>query len=77
MSLKEVTMYTVICDRCGKDQGKDNEIRAWDYPGFAVREALDGFWIEHKGKHYCPACTEWDEDKGKYTPKQEASCQES
>lgn len=82
MSILKVEMYTVVCDRCGQVSGEGQEICAWNEPGFAVNEALDSFdWIEvdpskivpNTEKHYCPNCTEWDEEKDERIPKSEAN----
>lgn len=62
--IKEVTMYTVECDRCKKTSGEDSEYAGWGDKDYAVEEAMSDDWIEHTdGKHYCPDCyTINDED---------------
>ena len=74
MSIQKVEMYTVICDRCGDNAFEGNDIYAWAEKRFAVNEAIDSFdWIEvdpsSSEKHYCPNCTEWDEEKDERIPK--------
>lgn len=60
--IKEVTMYTVICDNCGHDVNKDAEYSAWNDRDYAVECALESDWIEKDDKHYCPECFSYDDD---------------
>ena len=59
MALKEVTMYTVICDGCGKDAGEGSEIVAWSDQSGAVETADYSDWSVHRsdGRHLCFDCT--------------------
>ena len=63
--IRPITIYTVICDRCGKDVNQDEEYLGWKDSGYAVECAVDSYeWIELNGKHYCDDCWEWnDEDE--------------
>lgn len=56
MALKEITMHTVICDRCGADANEDGEFAAYTDPGHALDIATDSGWVEYLGKHYCEDC---------------------
>lgn len=50
--IKAVTMYSVICDRCGKtfiDQF--NDIVAWLDEGTAKEQAMESEWAEIGDKH--------------------------
>jgi len=60
--IKEVIMYTVICDNCGVDANKDTEYSCWNDKGSAWDVAMDSDWTEHEGKHYCPDCFSYDDD---------------
>lgn len=67
--IKEVTMYTVICDRCGKDNGEGGEFSAWGsaFDAKCDAEAQDWHFIEQG--HYCPNCVEWNADESDLIPK--------
>lgn len=60
--IKEVTMYTVICDGCGKDSNYDSEYSAWNDKGYAVDCAQNADFIEHEGNHYCPKCYHYNNE---------------
>ena len=60
--LKEVKMYTVVCDNCGKDVNKDAEYSAWNDKNYAVEVAMKSDWIKENDKHYCPDCFTYDDD---------------
>lgn len=66
--IKEVTMYTVVCDRCGKDACADSESSCWSEPAFVREMACDG-WEEVGSKDYCPDCVMWNEDESELIPK--------
>lgn len=75
--IKELTMYTVVCDHCGKDANKDAEFSAWNDRVFAEDVAMESDWIKENDKHYCTECAEYDDDdklilkrsrEGLYTP---------
>ena len=51
--LKPVTMYNVICDRCGRIL-EDGAF--WDDESSAIAYAINSRWTEISGKHYCPYC---------------------
>ena len=64
--IKEVTMYSVVCDRCGKafvvlGLGLDE--------GTAKEQAMESEWAEIGDKHYCPDCYEIDDKLDEYVPK--------
>ena len=60
--LKEVKMYTVLCDNCGKDVNKDAEYSAWNEKVFAEDIAMEADWIKENDNHYCPDCFTYDDD---------------
>ena len=55
--IKPVTMYSVICDRCGKQFVDEfNGIVAWLDEGTAKEQAMESEWAEIGDKHYCTDC---------------------
>lgn len=68
MSVKQVTMYTIICDRCGADACADTDYSCWNEPDTA-REMCCDEWMEVDDKDYCPNCITWDDNQDKPTPK--------
>ena len=60
--VKEVTMFTVVCDNCGKDVKKDAEYSAWNEKTFAEDIAMEADWIKENDKHYCSDCFTYDDD---------------
>jgi hypothetical protein len=71
--IKEVTMYTVICDRCGKDASEDGG-SCWGSPEDAVEVACEdllllGTYMAIEGKHYCGDCVMWNDDESELIPK--------
>lgn len=68
--IKPITMYSVVCDRCGKSFIDEfNGIVAWLDEGTAKEQAMESEWIEIGDKHYCPDCYEFDEKLDEYVPK--------
>ncbi len=66
--IKEVTMYTVVCDRCGKTADEGTDYSCWDEE-FAARDvASEAGWIEHNENDYCPGCVEWNADESELVP---------
>lgn len=59
MALKEVAMYTVVCDGCGKDAGEGAEIVAWSDRDGALETADYSDWSVHRadGRHLCDECS--------------------
>lgn len=60
--IKELTMYTVVCDECGKHLDVADEIIAWQDKGSALDIAMEADWLTIDDKHYCPYCYYHDED---------------
>lgn len=68
--IKPVTMYSVVCDRCGKPFIDEfNGIVAWLDEGTAKEQAMESEWVEIGDKHYCPDCYEFNDNSEKYVPK--------
>lgn len=60
--IKELTIYTILCDNCGLDLMRNQE-----YSGFGEIEHLvdicnDSDWHIEGNRHYCPHCFIHDED---------------
>jgi len=58
--IKKVTMYSVVCDRCGKVFSAD-DIVAWSDEYAANEQAIKSGWLERKVKHYCSNCCGYEE----------------
>ena len=67
--IKPVTMYSVVCDRCGKTFGEDDGIIAWTDICSAREQAMESEWVEIGDNHYCPDCYEYDDELNEYVPK--------
>lgn len=75
--IKTVTMYSVVCDRCGKPFIDEfNGIVAWLDEGTAKEQAMESEWAEIGDKHYCPDCYEFDEKLDEYVPKKKGGSNE-
>jgi hypothetical protein len=62
MAIKEVKMYTIKCDRCGKVFESD-DYSAWDEVNYAEQDAFDYYdWIPYNNGHYCPDCYDYNEE---------------
>lgn len=60
--LKEVKMFTVICDNCGADSNKGSEYSCWGDSSNAEDIAADSDWHFESDKHYCPNCFSFDDN---------------
>lgn len=60
--IKELIMYTVVCDSCGKDVNVEAEYSCWDDKEYALDIAFEFDWITDYGKHYCPECYYYNEN---------------
>jgi len=67
--IKPVTMYSVICDRCGKTYGEDDGVIAWVDECTAKEQAMESEWAEIGDKHYCPDCYEFNDELDECVPK--------
>lgn len=59
--IKEVTMYVVVCDSCGKECKMDS-IVAWTERDHAVDLAVDSDWHVTEDKQHCPDCYRFDDN---------------
>lgn len=60
--IKELKMYTVVCDKCGISADDGTEYSCWSDESFAWDVASDSSWIEEQDKHYCPDCYFYDDN---------------
>lgn len=60
--IKEIIVYTVICDRCGKDSCDNTGYSGWNDKVYALDQAYDGWFIEIDGKDYCEDCHYYDDE---------------
>lgn len=54
--IKELTTYTVICDRCGKDHSDDTEFYGCSDKKYSEDMATESGWAREGDSHYCPDC---------------------
>lgn len=60
--VKEVIMYTVICDNCVKDSTFGSNYSCWSEKSHAKYEAMVSGWIYHEGKDLCSNCWHYDDE---------------
>ena len=60
--IKELKIFTVICDNCGADAFEGTEHSGYSDEGFVKEEAIEDGWKEEEEKHYCPKCYKYDDD---------------
>jgi len=56
VSLEQVPMWRVVCDRCGESAQQD-EFYAWADHGSAIDEATGHDWLVNDKGEWCPDCT--------------------
>jgi peptide subunit release factor 1 (eRF1) len=55
--IQRVTVYTVICDRCGKDHSDGTEFIGWSCPDGAENIAIESGWEKRENdEHICEDC---------------------
>lgn len=60
--LKEIIMYTLICDGCGADSADDEGYAGWHFSFYAEEIADQMGWEVVEDKHYCTDCFEYDDE---------------
>ncbi len=60
--IKEITIYTVICDNCGVDSNANGEYMGWNDLEYAESLASEDDWIKDIDKHYCNDCYNYDDE---------------
>jgi hypothetical protein len=61
--VKEMTMYSVVCDNCGIDVNENSEYAAWSDKSHAEDIALESDWLKQEDKHYCQDCFSYDDEE--------------
>jgi hypothetical protein len=56
-----VQIYTVKCDKCGKE-GSDDEYLGWNCIQYVEECAIESGWHKDDDEHYCPNCYELDDE---------------
>ena len=67
MAIEEVTMYRVLCDRCGQPDD-DDDCYAWVELDQALFVARELEWLVRDDGLWCPRCTTWDEEADEEVP---------
>jgi hypothetical protein len=60
--IKEIEMYTVICDGCGKDSNENAPYAAWGCKQHALDIAMEEGYYRDGDEHYCTDCHEFDDE---------------
>lgn len=60
--IKEVKMYTVVCDNCKKSADDDTDYSCWNDKNAAKEVASNDNWITDDDKDYCPNCYSYDDE---------------
>ncbi len=60
--VKEVKMYTIVCDGCGCDVNEDSGYSCWSDVEHNEEIANDSDWMKVGDKHYCNDCFEYDDN---------------
>lgn len=60
--IKEITMYTVVCDNCKSNSNENEEYSCWYDEDYALDCAIESGWHCEDNTHYCPNCFELDEN---------------
>ncbi len=60
--LKELKMFTMVCDCCGKDVNEDTQFSCWNDVSYLNDLADDNGWIKEGDKDYCTDCFEYDDN---------------
>ncbi len=68
--IKEVTMYTIVCDVCGDDIGDHQFYSGWFDKNTVEEIAMENDWLKLEDKHYCPSCFDIDDENDKVIIKQ-------
>lgn len=68
MSVEEMTMYVVACDRCRKHDENEDYV-AWADAEQAIYSAEASEWLVTDEGQWCYRCIEWDEEADEMRPK--------
>ena len=60
--LKEVKMFTIVCDGCGKDVNENTDYSCWNDENANEDIREEAGWEKVDDKHYCTKCFEYDDN---------------
>jgi len=60
--IKEIAVYTIICDCCGKNSSDESGYCGWNNIEHAWDCAVEDNWAKNEDKHYCPDCYHYDDN---------------
>lgn len=60
--LKEVKMFTIVCDGCGCDVNSDTDYSCWNDENYVDDIRHEAGWEKVDDKHYCTDCFEFDDN---------------
>jgi hypothetical protein len=60
--IKEITIYTLVCDNCKIDIHKDHEFSGYDDLDYVRGVGMDSNWHRDDDKHFCDDCWYWDDE---------------
>jgi hypothetical protein len=59
---KPITIFTILCDGCGKDLFEHTEFSGWGEKDYVNDEAKEDGWHLDEEKHYCHQCHTIDDN---------------
>lgn len=68
MAITQITMYRIVCDRCGKSAQDGTDYYAWQDKDAAVLDAENDGWLLRDDGDWCNDCTVYDEKRDEYVP---------
>ena len=60
--LKEVKMFTIVCDGCGEDVNDDTDYSCWNDENYVEDIRHEAGWEKVNDKHYCNDCFKYDDN---------------
>ena len=60
--VKEVKMFTIVCDGCGEDVNADTDYSCCNDENYVEDIREEAGWEKVDGKHYCTDCFEYDDN---------------
>ena len=69
--IKEVKMFTIKCDGCGKDVNENTGYSCWSEKSYLEEIAYDSDWKKVDKEHYCTDCYDYDDNDELITNKKE------
>jgi len=66
--VKEVKMYTIVCDGCGKDVNEGSEFSCWNDKSYLQDIAMEDSWVCNGDENYCTGCHYYDDEDNLVIP---------